>query len=71
MPKFKAVCHCVKHEEWFHGEVAKEDLRVASRDEVFMCFTDERHKHRKRKIFKACRSRVEVEMNSRSLKTKV
>ena len=34
MSKFAAVCHCVKHEEWFYREATKEDLRVASRDEV-------------------------------------
>ena len=67
MSRFAAVCPCLKHEEWFHGEVAKEDLCLASRDEVLTCSTDERHKGKKRKVCKACRSRIEVELKLQKL----
>ena len=60
---FTSSCCCFCHDEWKHGAVDSNNLRLCSREDAALLnlALDTKNKQRKRKICIYCRSRLEVE----------
>ena len=70
---FQAVCCCPWHDDWKHGKVTSQQLRICTREETnFFSLNaeDTKSKGRKRKVCISCRSRLEVEAKCQKLEVR-